>query len=75
MAKFDYAKSEKVLRSAGLGFTFNVIMTSCAKPKRKVKNLIRLLEEGKEVRHAQFDISTIVVDGVGHDLSWLNDPT
>jgi len=73
--KFNYQEADQFLRPLGLGFTMNVIMVSCGKPKTKVKNLIKLVKDGHEVRHAQFQTYTIVVDNKAYDLSWLDKPS
>jgi len=55
-------------------FIANVIFCNCSKAATKLKNLIKLLDTGHEVRSAQFDLFRIRVDGELHDIDELNFP-
>ena len=52
-------------------FIANVIMTSATKPTTKMKNLIRRLASGDEIRTAN-DIFSIRINGKVHSLSSLD---
>lgn len=53
-------------------FVANVIFCNCSKAATKLKNLIKLLDNGHEVRSAQFDLFKIRIDGWLHDISYLD---
>lgn len=44
-------------------FIANVILTRMTRPTKKLQGLVNLLHSGIEVRTAQFDISTLVING------------
>lgn len=58
-----------------LGFIANVILCHCRKPKTKLRNLKKLLDAGYDVRSAQFDMFSIVVNSEVRSLSWLDSIT
>lgn len=53
------------------GFVANVICNQFNKQVKKLKGLVRLLEAGIDVAMASFSIDHILVDGVAHEMSWL----
>jgi hypothetical protein len=56
-----YAEAQALGREAA--FLANVILTGHANPTRKLAGLIRLVDQGHEVRLAQFSIDVLIIDG------------
>jgi hypothetical protein len=57
------------LEAKGFSFTVNVIMNGCGKPATKLKNLLKLVNTGHNVRHAQFETCAVIVDG---EMQWFS---
>ena len=68
MTKMEaYAEADRL----GAGFVANVILNWHGRPFAKLIGLIALLRAGHEVRTAQFDLGTLVIDGERADWSAL----
>lgn len=63
MKNLTKIQAMKELEKLGLSFTANVIMTGCSKPTYKMNKILKLIRNGHDVRHAQFETCAIVVDG------------
>lgn len=63
----------KKLEAAGLSFTANVIMTGCSKPTTTMNAILKLISLGHNVRQAQFDCYTMVVDGEALSFSQIRE--
>lgn len=61
----NYGKDRDIM------FLANVIMSQQSNPGKKLKNLKKWLDEGHDVRTAQFDLFSIVVDGKQVSISRL----
>jgi hypothetical protein len=62
----------KELEKAGMSFTANVIMNGCGKPTKKMQTLVELIRAGHDVRHAQFDCYTVIINGADVTLGHLD---
>lgn len=62
----------KAMEANGLGFTANVIMNGCGKPTKKMSTILDLIADGADVRHAQFNCYTLLVDGNEISLGQLD---
>jgi hypothetical protein len=68
MTKMEaYAEAER----RGAGFVANVILNWHGRPFAKLIGLVALLRAGREVRTAQFDLGTLLIDGECADWSAL----
>ena len=64
----NYGKDRDVM------FLANVIISQQSEPGRKLKNLKKWLDDGNEVKTAQFDLFSITVNGNLVSISRLSEP-
>jgi len=63
---------ESFLERNGLDSLLVTLTNYFPHPHRKLRNLVRLMEQGHSIKHS--NPLQITVDGVPHDLSWLESP-
>lgn len=56
-----------------ISFLTNVIQTSGSNKAKKMKGLHKLVTAGKYVINAEFDLHAILIDGVRHEISKLEE--